>query len=467
MFGTLRIGPRSTEVDFIERANGKSFTEMGGVVPPHSACTRCRSRKLGCGGQKPKCTRCNADSLNCVYAPKQGSSTRRRLKRGGGRRIVRPSDPSIASLQQVQLGPEQTRPVTHPYTSTQVQAVSSSGAPISHSGSPSSASVTLNTSTTNLICVSSTTSSLDETVLSSKGSNGGNQDTNTRIVTQDLVSPTPDLSTDMLEPLFSSNSAGAPFEFLDSESTTDGVGETTSREYRGKDSSSETMHEAELGSELNAFWFMTGALGFPSDNGAAMPLSMNSHAASPSIPIDRFSLPPASIYLGNDAEAELKCTRQCTITSLLEEADNGMYNTKPESLEAALSWLKSTCKQGLVILQCHTCYINPDQMMLLLMLCDKLIMFSKKMLWHTLDESYFQDPFTIRNYEISEPGEMASVIRLLFGHQIATISKLLGGIKKSPALEGKKVQAVMIRNMEQQVAKTLVSVKDCIATSIL
>ncbi|KAI1291171.1 hypothetical protein F5Y03DRAFT_46246 [Xylaria venustula] len=465
MFGTLRIGSRTKEVDFIERANGKSFTEMGGVVPPHSACTRCRSKKLGCGGQKPKCSRCNADSLNCVYAPKQGSSTRRQLKRSGGRRIVQPSDPSILSPPEVQLGPEQTRPVTRLYTSAQVQAVSSSAAPVSHSGSPSSASVSMDDLTTELICVSSMAGSLDEAMLSSKRSNDENQDTNNRIVTQDLVSPTPDLSTDMLAPLFSSNCASAPFEFLDSESTSGGVGETTSREIGNKDSPGQTMPE--LNSELNAFWSMTGALGLSSDNGAAMPLSMDSHTTSTSISIDGFSLPPTSIHLGRDTEAEPKCSRQCTITSLLEAADNSMYNSRPESLDAALSWLKSTCKQGLVILQCPTCYISPDQMMLLLMLCDKLIMFSKKMLWHTLDESYFQGPFTIGDYETSEPGETASVVRLLFGHQIAAISKLLVGIKKSPALEGKKIQSAMIQNMEQQVAKTLMGVKDCIATSIL
>ncbi|KAI1426562.1 hypothetical protein F5Y12DRAFT_741516 [Xylaria sp. FL1777] len=461
MFGTLRVGPKSKQIDFVERANGKSFTEMGGVVPPHSACTQCRAKKLGCGGQKPKCSRCNAASLNCVYAPTQGSAGRRRAKRNCSGDIIQPKDaPGFSSLQP-RPGSEHTQATTGQYNAIPKEhTIPSSRTPTS--GSELSPSMSISTPTSSAIpaCVPSTSSPPCGSLPQGKESDDEIRNTGTQFVTQDVSSLGPDLSVGMLEPPFGSNPTDASFSFLVPESMTDDVGGSISQEYGGQNMF------ADFGVDFDTLWSKTGVLAFPSNDGTTMSSTVGSYAGQSSMPIAVSTLSPTPLLPGRDTETEPKCARQCTVIPLLDEADDGIYNTRPERLEGALSWLKKACKQSQEVLQCQTCYSNSEQMMLLLMLCDKLIMFSRKLLWHTLDESNFQSTVTMRDYEISEPREMATVTRLLCGHQIAGISKLLAGIKISPALEGKQVHSTMIRNMEQQVSKTLESVKECITTSI-
>lgn len=154
------------------------------------------------------------------------------------------------------------------------------------------------------------------------------------------------------------------------------------------------------------------------------------------------------------------------IIPLSREADNVVQNVMPKRLDRALSWLKSACKQSSDALQCHICYTNLDSLMVLIMLSGKLITLSKSLLRHTLNMSNFQRPAKLQDYKIGEPDEMATVFRLLCGHQVVAISELLSTIKRSPALEGRRDESIMIQNMDQQVVKTLAGVKTSVITSL-
>ncbi|KAI1328514.1 hypothetical protein F5Y16DRAFT_419679 [Xylariaceae sp. FL0255] len=42
----------------------------------HTSCTFCRSRKIGCSGERSGCQRCTTMGLNCVYPPQRGRNKR-------------------------------------------------------------------------------------------------------------------------------------------------------------------------------------------------------------------------------------------------------------------------------------------------------------------------------------------------------------------------------------------------------
>ncbi|CAE7012541.1 hypothetical protein CFE70_002237 [Pyrenophora teres f. teres 0-1] len=47
----------------------------------HAACDECRTRKLKCSGNTPKCERCNREKMECIYSPrKQMGRPRKRMR---------------------------------------------------------------------------------------------------------------------------------------------------------------------------------------------------------------------------------------------------------------------------------------------------------------------------------------------------------------------------------------------------
>ncbi|KAL4799271.1 hypothetical protein BDV19DRAFT_385519 [Aspergillus venezuelensis] len=68
MFGTLRLDTERKNAEFIAQADGKAFSQMGCSLPPHSACDKCRAKKLKCSGQKTGCSRCKASRIKCTYS---------------------------------------------------------------------------------------------------------------------------------------------------------------------------------------------------------------------------------------------------------------------------------------------------------------------------------------------------------------------------------------------------------------
>ncbi|RYC62738.1 hypothetical protein CHU98_g3480 [Xylaria longipes] len=266
-------------------------------------------------------------------------------------------------------------------------------------------------------------------------------------------------------PSSSSNFPNTQFSFRAPSSVPGNMGEQTRLEYGEATIFSEAF--SNFGVDLNTLW-STAEVSAPSSNGRTTTYStMDSHAALDSTSGDGLLLRRLPLPLGHDGAAEPKCTRQCmnTITPLPKEADDIMQKVMPKGLDRALSWLKKTVNQCMEVLQCQICLTSFEKSMVLLTLCGKLIVFSQSLLRHTLDMSNFPKSAKLRDYKIGEREEMATVFRLLCGHQVAAISKLLAGIKSSPALEGNNDQSTVIRNIEQQVAGTLAGVKSSLVTS--
>jgi hypothetical protein len=226
--------------------------------------------------------------------------------------------------------------------------------------------------------------------------------------------------------------------------------------------------------DMDALWSVTSAesLSYLGAHDAPTPSASASHisllptsglSGSSSISSRLEGVGDFKISNGNN-----RCARQClyTITPLLEEVEHRMHSMKPPRLEGILSWQKEACQTCFAVLHCPTCYSSSEHMMLLIMFCDKLIMLTQKLLWHTTDESSFHGPISMRDYEMNDPNEMIAFVRFFSGYCVKKIAQLLAGVKSSPAIEGKQVQLMMIRNIEQQVAKTLNGIRDNISVFV-
>lgn len=55
MFGTLRYVSQSDDPEFIERSHGGQLNAIGGRGPQHSACDKCRSKKVEYQRFQDKC----------------------------------------------------------------------------------------------------------------------------------------------------------------------------------------------------------------------------------------------------------------------------------------------------------------------------------------------------------------------------------------------------------------------------
>ncbi|KAI3326692.1 fungal Zn binuclear cluster domain-containing protein [Xylariaceae sp. AK1471] len=72
MFGTLHCNRQTNDVEFVERPNGSSKLEK------HSACDRCRAKKVKCINQEDGCSRCQSLGKACTFSIiEQGRSRRR------------------------------------------------------------------------------------------------------------------------------------------------------------------------------------------------------------------------------------------------------------------------------------------------------------------------------------------------------------------------------------------------------
>ncbi|KAH7095792.1 hypothetical protein FB567DRAFT_39947 [Paraphoma chrysanthemicola] len=49
----------------------------------HAACDECRTRKLKCSGEKPKCTRCKREKIECVFSPQKQMGRPKKRRRDG------------------------------------------------------------------------------------------------------------------------------------------------------------------------------------------------------------------------------------------------------------------------------------------------------------------------------------------------------------------------------------------------
>ncbi|TGJ85003.1 hypothetical protein E0Z10_g3716 [Xylaria hypoxylon] len=450
MFGTLRLNQESNSVDFIERADGKAFCEAGNIIPPHSACVRCRAKRLRCDGQKPLCFRCKSFSLECTYAAVEGNTDRRRGHASGQKRnhsgeIIpsTSSSTSVACRKSAQVTPS-------PHLGADDQRRSSS----SSSGYPSSP-ISTRPTTQNGTQMSNGASHVGVLVR-------GPQDSTNECDTY--------LDPNLLHATLHANSNDAELSFFAGE--TIGSIESSMVNLAGDTHEyDESLTSTDFNVGLATSWSFssTKAFPFPDAQGPATtsdltsyPSSQHAHEASTPFPISSRS--QAQFEQKTLQYSNQQCDDRClfTITPLLEEIEDRMQNMKPPRLEGVLRWQKNACRKCIQVLRCRTCYPSSEHMMLLIMFCDKLIMLTQKLLSHTTDKLKFQGSYSMRDYEVSDPNEMLGLVHLLSGLCVRSIGTLLSGIKASPGVEGRQVQLVLIRNIEQQVERTMSKTKESI-----
>ncbi|KAI1358150.1 hypothetical protein F5Y08DRAFT_345999 [Xylaria arbuscula] len=458
MFGTLRLAPDSNTVDFVERTDGRSFSEMGSIVPPHSACTHCRSKKLRCGGQKPACIRCKTSSTKCVYAPLDG----RRRTLGGQKRTHEGN--VIQELTLTAKDPRQTGHSLIPVQDRHSPPSSPGSRPMTNSASSSTPGAP--------VSVLPSTTEQHSPLSSGSGAFMGTSMTNDQELAPKPTTPCldPRSITELPGPLLHSHPHEAELHFIGTETTLGTADEWTHVVGSSPDAFQDALAApTRFSTDAAALWSIP--MSFMED---LLPNSSLGIASSSSFMPGTGMTAPTSSFSARNSNLNSRpvdsaeCSNQCLaiLTLLLEEVDNIMHNMVPDNLESVLVWHKGTCKKCLDVFQCQRCYVSWEQMMLVVMLCDKLIMLIKKLLWHTLDEKQFGCAVRIGDYETADPSERTGILRLLCTTRVKDMARLLVDIRSSPAVEGKEVHLVIIRNMEQQVARTLEGIKDCVARSI-
>ncbi|KAF4439088.1 hypothetical protein FACUT_4442 [Fusarium acutatum] len=120
------------------------------------------------------------------------------------------------------------------------------------------------------------------------------------------------------------------------------------------------------------------------------------------------------------------CTGRClkVMKSLLEELETRMHDMKPCKADVALSFQKRSCIQCTQVVRCKSCYTDPDAMLFLAMICEKLIMLNKKILWYTREGANLEEQLRVGEYDVDETEEWGSMLQLLIVVQLRKIKAL-------------------------------------------
>ncbi|KAF4953743.1 hypothetical protein FGADI_5736 [Fusarium gaditjirri] len=158
------------------------------------------------------------------------------------------------------------------------------------------------------------------------------------------------------------------------------------------------------------------------------------------------------------------CADQClkVMKSLLEDIETRMHDIRPCKADVALSFQKQSCMQCNQVVRCKSCYTDPDAMLFLTMICDKLIMLNKKILWYTREGASVEQQLLVGEYEVDQTEEWGSMLQLLTVVQLRKIKALVGDIEKSPAIEGRHAQLIMLKSVKQQVIALLGKIREAI-----
>ncbi|KAF5973520.1 hypothetical protein FBULB1_8266 [Fusarium bulbicola] len=91
------------------------------------------------------------------------------------------------------------------------------------------------------------------------------------------------------------------------------------------------------------------------------------------------------IFSNSTNASNSACGGRClkVMKSLLEDLETRMHEMKPCKADVTLSFQKQSCNQCTQVVRCKSCYTDPDAMLFLAMICEKLIMLNKKILWYT------------------------------------------------------------------------------------
>ncbi|KAJ4123818.1 hypothetical protein NW765_006862 [Fusarium oxysporum] len=147
------------------------------------------------------------------------------------------------------------------------------------------------------------------------------------------------------------------------------------------------------------------------------------------------------------------CANRClkVMKSLLEELETRMHDMRPCKADVALSFQKQSCIQCTQVIRCKSCYTDPDAMLFLTMICDKLIMLNKKILWYMREGTSVEQQLLVGEYEVDQTEEWGSMLQLLTVVQLRKIKALVNDIERSPAVEGRHAQLIMLKSVKQQV----------------
>jgi hypothetical protein len=101
------------------------------------------------------------------------------------------------------------------------------------------------------------------------------------------------------------------------------------------------------------------------------------------------------------------------------------------------------------------------------MICDKMIMLNKKILWYTKEDSVVEKPLSMGEYEMDQLDEWGGMVQLLTAVQLRKVKRLVDDIEASPAIEGKHAQLIVLRSVKQQVVSLLGRIKVALSEAVL
>lgn len=101
-------------------------------------------------------------------------------------------------------------------------------------------------------------------------------------------------------------------------------------------------------------------------------------------------------------------------------------------------------------------------MLFLAMICDKLIMLNKKIIWYTREGSNLEQHLRVGEYDVDQTEEWGSMLQLLTVVQLRKIKALVDDIEKSPAIEGRHAQLIMLKSVKQQVIVLLGRIREAL-----
>lgn len=428
MFGTLQFNHSATTgPTFVERADGAAFSALGNNVPQHTACDQCRQKKLRCTGRKTGCERCKASSTECTYTQLFGSNVRRKDRK---------QTTSLNDTANTQSpSPEQSESDVMPS-----------------------------------IVVATTTSSPSASLPAAASVQGNSGDENGSDSSNPLVN---DVSRPMDVTLsddagnLSSNTSGEEFVLFDLDPCTFdrkflSFFSLSDRSRNDKWQAAELLF-AKLVAESNAnipdfHWSPYPLPGISSPRGT-QPDTFNFLDSRTSTAMT------ATCVLGRPTNvSNSTCAGRCLriMKSLLEELEARMHDMRPCKADVALSFQKQSCIQCSQVVRCKSCFVDPDAMMFVTMICDKLIMLNKKILWYTREGASVEQQLVVGEYEVDQIEEWGSMLQLLTAVQLRKIKALVDDIETSPAIEGRHAQLIMLRSVKQQVIALLRRIREAL-----
>lgn len=101
-------------------------------------------------------------------------------------------------------------------------------------------------------------------------------------------------------------------------------------------------------------------------------------------------------------------------------------------------------------------------MLFLAMICDKLIMLNKKIIWYTREGANLEQQLRVGEYDVDQNEEWGSMLQLLTVVQLRKIKALVDDIEESPAIEGRHAQLIMLKSVKQQVIVLLGRIREAL-----